>query len=845
MSYLTESLKPRSGKVVLCTLEAKALSKIFTLDSGSQYYKNVDHIVSSVYDGLIALTEGTLPLSAGQFYFSKTEKKLYIRTSDSVDPKTKDIIIKYKFFFSSSGHNLPFDLLIGESVNWDGRLISTGAIRQELDDENSGVVTESQSTITLINSDGFFDEIFDTLIWENQPCEFWSWITSTPVSQAQKLFSGVIEDKSFDPQKVVFKVKDFTFKLKDSLSLGLFSESDGILDNAQIGKAKRRIFGKADNVECVGTDRLLNGREVLVSAQGSLAGLNITFGSSMLGIVFTGDEIQVTLSNGTIEKIGIDGITSGTVYTVSSELDFSFNVASFILIPSRDSRNYNREFFIVGHKLSEPQAEILNVISGNRYECDDISAFFSNDAFTISGESGAVLRTSLNTLTTKQVITPRPIVGDIFSRLPIYSVKWEGRELLYPRDYSYLNTIEARITIDPLAEFNLAPTRTLFGTNLTFTNGSRDVTSSSTTLDLQTILRPRDWVRSTSPTHTTWYEVAQVSQFSLKLVSLFGGTTGAVSSQYKSVDYIGDDSIILVSCYGLESAGQWIKTASDSVKYILENDASISLIDTASFTKANAVCDYVVSLVEPEDKASKAPLIRDVISKINTSVLGSLYTSSDFLLSYSILNSTKPSDLAALNDDDILSFTSETKNQITNKFISSYAWKTDEFTGSKYASVYEYNSDFTNKTSGIKKTENLTLYLYNENEAIRVTQRHALIKSLPLGRVKVKSGQNLSTLSLNDKLFISLDRIFKRYGGQDRRKIGIVSSLTKDGFSTEVEFNDLGGIFNRVPAIAPTVQSVYGSASRDEIAKFGFILDNNTNTPSASSDAELGNILIG
>lgn len=845
MSYLIESNKPRSGKVVLCTLEAKGLSKIFTLDSGSQYYKDVSYFVSSVQDGLIDLAEAELPLSAGQYYFDKKAMRLYVRTSDSVNPKTKDIIIKYKFFFSSSGHNLPLDVDTGEKVNWDGRLISTGAIRQSLDDENTGVVTESQSTITLINSDGFFDDIFDTLIWENQECEFWSWITSTPVSQSQKLFSGVIEDKTFDPQKVVFRVKDFTFKLKDKLSLGVFSESDGILSRANIGKAKRRIFGKADNVECVGTDKVLDGVTINQSVSGVVGDEFITFGASQLGVIFPGDEIEVTLSNGQIESIGLDSITSGTVYAISSALDFGFSASSFILKPQRASRNYNREWFIAGHKLSEPQAVITSVISGNRYVCNNLDGFFKDDAFLINGESGSILKSSGTTLITSQVITPRPTISDVFTRLPIYEVRWGEKILQYQRDYTYTNIAEARITIDPLAEFNISTTRTLVGTNLTFTNGSRAVTSSSTTLDLQTMLRPGDWIRSSSINDVSWCQVAQVNQLTLSLVSNFSGSTGAVVAQYKNVDYIDDDSLILVSCYGLESANQWIKTPAQAVRYILENDSLVTAIDGASFSKADAICGYTLSMVIPENSSGDAPLIRDTISKINSSVFGSLYTSSIFLLSYSILNSTKPEDLNPLKDDDIISFSSETKNQIINSVTAEYSQSVDFSSGQQYFKTYTFESGFTNKTSGIKKSETITLYLYNENEVKRIAQRYCLIKSLSLGRVRVKSGLNLSTKSLNDKMFLQLDRVFKRYGGKDKRKIGIISSITKDGFGTEVEFNDLGGVFNRVPSIAPSSQSVYALATRDDVAKFGFILDNDTNTPDPSTDDEVGNILIG
>jgi hypothetical protein len=328
-------------------------------------------------------------------------------------------------------------------------------------------------------------------------------------------------------------------------------------------------------------------------------------------------------------------------------------------------------------------------------------------------------------------------------------------------------------------------------------------------------------------------------------VSNFGGSTGAVSAQYKNVDYIDDDALILVSCYGLESGGAWVKTPADCVKYILETDSLFTQIDTTAFDKANAVCDYIVSLPLPARVGDGLPSIRDTISQINSSVFGSLFTTADFLLSYSILNSSKPSSLVTLKDDDILSMSMETKNQIANQVICSYRPQVDFSTGEDVFEVYEFNSGFVDRLSGIKKTDEITLYLYEDDKSQIIAQRYAFFKSLSLSRVRVRSSLNLATKSLNDKIYLELDRLYKRYGGRDRRKIGVISSITKDGFGVEVEFNDLGGIYNRVPSIAPASQAIYASASRDEVAKYGFILDNDTETPDASSEAELGNILIG
>jgi len=94
-------------------------------------------------------------------------------------------------------------------------------------------------------------------------------------------------------------------------------------------------------------------------------------------------------------------------------------------------------------------------------------------------------------------------------------------------------------------------------------------------------------------------------------------------------------------------------------------------------------------------------------------------------------------------------------------------------------------------------------------------------------------------------MYISLDRMFKRFGTANRRKIGIINSISKNESSASIEFNDLSGVFSRVPSIAPNTSNDFSDASEDEKTKFGFIVDNDSLTPDNTSNDELGNNLIG
>jgi len=72
-----------------------------------------------------------------------------------------------------------------------------------------------------------------------------------------------------------------------------------------------------------------------------------------------------------------------------------------------------------------------------------------------------------------------------------------------------------------------------------------------------------------------------------------------------------------------------------------------------------------------------------------------------------------------------------------------------------------------------------------------------------------------------------------------------VSGFSTNGLDYTLNIIDLGNTFNRVPSIAPNDQAEYTSATRDEVLKYGFILDNLSLTPDNTSETDLGTNLIG
>lgn len=837
---------PINEKIVLATIEAAQLAKTFTVHSGSVYYRDVDYFVSKVKQGSITLTENTsTSLSASQFYFDKTAKRLYIRTTDSSNPNTKQITIFYKFFYSNAPLILPYNLTTGKDVEWESRIDQTGSINQSLDSENTGIAIEVNTSISLIGNDGYFDEIFDTLIWENKEINIYSWIYGLPITEAKKIFSGIVTEKSFTPDKTTFRAKDFTFKLREFLNLDLFTSNDGTLSDSDIDTPKRRIYGRVKQAKCIGIDKILDGYDVGLTATGNSGNSTITLSASGTSKIYQGDDFSIELPNGDIEEFTIDAISSTTIFTIGENLELSFSDAPLKIKPTNGYKAANRDWHIAGHKLFEKTYNINAVISPRRFQLDSVIGLYADDIVEINGDYVKIKSVSADSIVTYTNVSPEPLVNDSVNKIPIQQAYLNNKKLVVGRDYTYTNTTECILSLTTSAEFNLAKPRALSDVTLTFTNASRTVAVATGTVDLRTVLKPKDWIKIDNINHTTYYEILLVTESSLRLNATFGYTTAAYSCIYKNVELVNDDSLITVDCYGLMDGLDWLKTPSQCVQHILETDAGLTGINQDTFDQASVDGDFITSIILPESTGSTYPQIRDTITKINQSCFGSLYTDNDFNLAYSILNSEKPDGLGSLEDHDIISFSSNSRSDLANKIIIKYRPFIDINSGEDTFEQTNYTLEFTSNVVETSITKELICYLYEDDVADMIAERYCLFKSLTNQEVKIKGKLNLATKVLNDKIWLSLDRLYKRFGGGDKKKIGIISGISKNGYDVEITLNDLGNIFNRVPSIAPDDQVDYSSASEDEVLQYGFVLDDTTETPTGNNDEMLGNGLIG
>lgn len=846
------SKKTSSKKSILAQLEPTQKLVTWELDSGAVYKKTVDFYVVGVFKDTTAFSEGSsASLSAGEFWFDYSDKTLYLRMDDDSNPELSFIVAQYRLFFSDSGYVVSYDLTdTGNEVEYEGLIDSTSSFKQELDNaELLGISLESDGSIRFNNKSGYWDSIFDTLFWDNKICRIHSWFPDTPFSEARLIFEGEIENKSYTSSKVTFRIKDFIYKLRQPISMELFSQSDGTISEDVSGvKYKRRLYGQTNGVKLQSLDQTLNG----ISLTGTISGLSGSQTISGLGTLFLselspGDEISFELFL-SIFTFRIDSIQSNTSLTISDEIEKKFGGVPATYKPDIPLRTKNRPQFIAGHKLREPTTNITAGLQLNRFEMDTTD-FFVNDTITVGTESSRIKRITDNIIVLFQNLDSFPTPGTTVSKNPIRAAYFNQKELLIDRDFTVQNTAtDCKITLTDTAEFNITFAQKLEGST-SFVNGSRNVTG----VGFDSKLKTRDWIQSNDVAHATWYEILEVvDDTNLILRVAYGGTNTSGNAKRKNVKYIGDESVVTVDCIGKEDGtGKWVKTASDIVLDLIQDDAGISNIDAASFAEAKIDNDYIMSLKLPLRPDGDPPIIRDVVSLVNQSVFGSLVAKTDFQISYNILTPDKPASLEELKDDDLIggsedNFSVSTKSDVRRKITAKYNhFDADRFTGGDGNDSVEFVNTFVDNLIGTKNEKTVDVYLFNQLDAQTIAERYGLIHSLTQNIVRIKAKLNLTLRNLNEKIYINFSRLFDRFGGSsETRKIGIISRIARGPTETSVTFSDLSNQFNRVGNVADDSSADFTTAPDNEKIFNGYIVDNDKEIP-GSSDEQWNTNLIG
>lgn len=834
-TYQQYQEKTASEKNGLCTIDGARKLVGWVLDSGSIY--RVDNfsesVVISVENNGVTLTSVASlgSVVAGTYFHDRGAKILYLQLADSSDPRNitlNFVALVSRFFFSEVPTIAPWDLNTGYNVEWLPLLQPVSDFGVELDNTNQiGKAIEGKGRVALTNDQAFWRGKYDKVVFENQRSFVYSWSRELPVTEAKLLFRGRVQDRSWSNNSVSFTLKDFLNELRAEVPLNNMEDVAGarIPDGLLLAK-QRRIYGDVNGFRPTNIDQVLEGYPgtgtvSITSGLDTLTGV----GTDFLNELNPGDKINIV---GVTEQVTIESIETATSATLSDDHDGETVVgASFSVIPDRDKPTNNRVHFVSGDTLKEAATTIDNAANTFQMTLVDASDFRVGDDITINGETRTITRLSLNTIRLDNILTTKPSPGDAVVRTPIYNVKINENLLELTRDYTVPTTLD-RIILTEESEFNIAPDLPIVGTS-SFSSASRTVTGSGT--DYLRDIQAGDFIKARGQTYVRVLQV--VSETVLNLVAAPGYTV-STSAQIRKPNYYTEGTDVLTcSVIGTTDdktkTGTFLSRGPQIVKDILEEAGLTADIEATSFTTSNDIAEHRCGFAIPSTfNATTSPSVRDVIDKVNQSILGALVQNNEFKLQYSVLRPHKDETVALILDEtDAFRFSvrSDSKRLVKDVLLGFNQLEYDPLTFGPSKSTSLFTSDCVQYLVKKSDTKEIDTVLVDESSGRAFAGRYAFLLELASSVIDIETALQSSQVTVTDKVSFSHPEMYERLGSSERRRITSVSSALKSSSSVRLKLDDLANAFTRVATITENTANDFTTATDTEKAFNGYITD--------------------
>lgn len=824
---------PSSEKLTLAQVNASKLLRGMSLESGSIYKIDLSEVIESVEDSGVALTEVASlgAITPGDYYHDRTNSILYLETSDSADPNGKFIVAEVKFFFSNAGVNAPNDFSTGFEVHWLPYLRPLSQFANTLDNQNQiGFAIEGTGSISFFNDQSFWKSRYDKYFFENKICKIYSWNSSLPFSEAKLIYRGRIQEKSWSSTQITFRLKDFINELRAEIPLAPLSDLGGVTIPATLENVRqRRIYGYAFSLRPTNVDQLiddkftLTGTFAVTTSSATVTGSGTSFLSELSPddtITFGDDDESFT-----IESIASDtSLTLTEVYSLSSQSGVSAQAE-----PSHDKRFLNRKHLIAGHALATITSTVTAAFSFLMIEVADASAFEAGAAITVGSQNSFIDHISNNRLFLSLSLSTLPSIGSTVTQDPVLNVKINNTLLIKTRDYTFDASGPSFITLDDLAEFNVARVKSLVGTSIAFTTSSRDVTGTGTVFTSQ--LKPGDWIRPSG--ESDFFEILEVTDDTNIVLRTASTYTTTAAGQYKTPDiYTEGTDILTVDALGITedrtTSGTFIYKGPMVVEDIIKSvGIDTADIDTTSFSTTSDIEQARVGIVIPKQfNSTKSRSARDIINDINQSIFGSLLQNDDLKLEYKIL-SPKKTDFTSFGVGDILGFSIKSKSdQVVKTVRVDYQYR--EYDPNIRTSGFMQVTAINDYAQYLVKTEKeftLESVLIDETDAQILANRYSFLKSVATSILSLKMKLQPVGMEIGDQIELEHEKLYERLGSSTSRKVGAIQFLGKSGRDTSLQLDDLANAFTRAAVIAPDAHPDFTSSTDSEKSIAGYITD--------------------
>lgn len=291
--------------------------------------------------------------------------------------------------------------------------------------------------------------------------------------------------------------------------------------------------------------------------------------------------------------------------------------------------------------------------------------------------------------------------------------------------------------------------------------------------------------------------------------TLVGAGTNGIDGkplQYKSF-LIKDTDTLSCTVYGkYNDEGDLIKTPQDVVADLLTMAGLGDKIDEATF---GLYSEVEVGFCYPESRTNKTTVTyRELINKVNQSVLGVLSQSTDFKFTYDLLNPRASLTLPYFDESDVLDFSIDSTNKnIVETVAVTYA----ENESTKAVDIAEKTSETSRYLLNTNRSKSIESYLIQEADADRLAARWSFLLENSTNQVTFSTKLQGINLSVNDVILVKHTKFYRRFTDSDVRVL-LVEKLGKKGDGVEISCIDLSDAFTRVAKISPNDAGTFNTS---------------------------------
>lgn len=826
-----------SEKTLLAVVEARKRLKGWVVHSGDIYKLNnfsAARVVNVEDSGVAYARESSVELDPGEYFHDLQNSILYLNAEGSVNPNSLFLVVCEYLYFSTHGVSLPYDhgTWSGYDVYYRDGIEKSSEFSSELDSENQiGEALEGTGSLSLKNDQDFWKPIFEKKSFSNGKVFIYSWNRELPVTEAKILYRGKIQGKTYSPQSVTFNLIDQIAELRATVPLPRISLIPGALINQGLsGAFQRRIYGEVKGYRPSNIDQVssidgyaLTGTVKTESGSAILTGT----GTSFLSDLSPDDEILI---EDLAQKVTIATIESDTLATLSEDSTSSRDGKNYVIFPAQPKRYTNRVWNLASHSLREPSTTVVSATNSSQVIVTNGTDLDVGAELLVGTDLATVRRqTPGNRIRLEVNLSSAPAPGTVVKRLPVTNVRINKDILIYSRDYVF-DSDDASLTLNPLAEFNIAPLRFLAGV-LTFVAADRTVTGTLGTA-FTSQLKSGDWIRAAD--QSDWKEILQIvsdTELQLRTVPGYDSSTSALLKS----PHIYEEGTDVLSCDILgctvdgTKEGEWVNSAPKIVRHLLVDAGLEADIDDDTFTEMQGIAYAKLGLVVPENYTDKkCPTYRATISLVDKSVFGSLIQTPDYKYQFHVLRPRRLSSSALrLDEADALSWSvgSQIQKMVKNALVEyvrkEYNWETGD-TSTVIETFSHPDGAFLGKAVA---DFNISTRLIEQKDAEILAQRLAFLFATPYTTIKIRTKMQAARSKISDVVDFAHEKLYEKVGSTSRRKIGAVSASSRDGASSEIEIEDLANTLCQCGVITETDAPTWDNSDEDHKTFNGFVTD--------------------